>query len=116
MLLPFNAQIWFYRQPVDFRKQLDGLILIVADTLQKDPASGQLFLFRNKNADKVKIIYWEDNGFWLLQKRLEKARFKFPDIVDESMELSLQEFQWLLSGLDFTMQEKPKKLKYSNFY
>ncbi len=116
MWLPFNAKIWFYRQPIDFRKQIDGLILIVADTLKKDPASGQLFLFRNKNADKIKMLYWEDNGFWLLYKRFETSRFKFPAKLDESMELSLQELQWLLSGLDFTLHTKAKNQKYTNFY
>jgi transposase len=49
MMLPFNATIWFYRQPIDFRKQIDGLVILVADTLEKNPTSGQLFVFRNKS-------------------------------------------------------------------
>ncbi|GAA5444719.1 hypothetical protein Misp06_02909 [Microbulbifer sp. NBRC 101763] len=52
MWLPFNSKVWFYRQPIDFRKQMDGIVLLVADTLHKDPTSGQLFIFRNKKADK----------------------------------------------------------------
>ncbi len=116
MWLPFNTKIWFYRLPVDFRKQIDGLILIVADTLNKDPVSGQLFVFRNKGADKLKMIYWQENGFWLLYKRFAKGRFKFPGKSDEAMELSQQELQWLLSGLDFTKQPKMEPLKCSNFF
>jgi transposase len=73
MLLPFNTTIWFYRQPIDFRKQIDGIVILVADTLQKDPVSGQLFVFRNKKADKLKMLYWENQGFWLLYKRFEKG-------------------------------------------
>jgi transposase len=69
MLLPFNTTIWFYRQPIDFRKQIDGIVILVADTLQKDPVSGQLFVFRNRKADKLKMLYWESGGFWLLYKR-----------------------------------------------
>ena len=116
MLLPFNAQIWFYRQPVDFRCQIDGLSYLVADTLQKDPASGQLFVFRNKSADKLKMLYWDDQGFWLLYKRFEKCRFKYPRIVDEALELSPQQLQWLLSGIDFTKQKTQNPIKTTNFF
>lgn len=116
MWLPFNARIWFYRTPVDFRKQIDGLVILVADTLEKDPTSGQLFVFRNRQADKIKMLYWEDNGFWLLYKRQEKSRFRFPGIVDDALEMTLQQLQWLLSGLDFTQHKQPVKLKVSNFY
>lgn len=116
MLLPFNTQIWFYRQPIDFRKQIDGIVYLVADTLGKDPTSGQLFVFRNKSADKLKMLYWDDQGFWLLYKRFEKCRFKFPDIIDSTMELSTQQLQWLLTGIDFTQQQQPKPLSVTNFF
>ncbi len=116
MLLPFNAQIWFYRQPIDFRKQIDGIVYLVADTLEKDPTSGQLFVFRNKSADKLKMLYWDDQGFWLLYKRFEKMRFKFPGISDDAMELSIQQLQWLLTGIDFTQQQQPRPINYSHFF
>ena len=116
MLLPFNAQIWFYRHPIDFRKQIDGIVYLVADTLGKDPTSGQLFVFRNKAADKLKILYWDDQGFWLLYKRFEKARFKFSRIIDNTMELSTQQLQWLLTGIDFTQQQQPEPLNITQFF
>jgi transposase len=116
MLLPFNATIWFYRQPIDFRKQIDGLVILVADTLEKNPTSGQLFVFRNKKSDKLKMLYWESEGFWLLYKRFEKGKFKFPCIADEAMELSMQQLQGLLSGIDFTQQKQPDKCQYSHFF
>ena len=116
MLLPFNTTIWFYRQPIDFRRQIDGLVISVADTLKKDPVSGQLFVFRNKKADKLKMLYWENQGFWLLYKHFETGRFKFPRVVDEAMELSMQQLQWLLSGIDFTQQKPPEKCQYTQFY
>ena len=90
MLLPFNTSVWFYRQPIDFHKQIDGIVISVADTLQKDPVSGQLFVFRNRKADKLKMLYYENQGFWLLYKRFEKGVFKFAGVVDEAMELSMQ--------------------------
>ena len=115
-MLPFNAKIWFYRQPIDFRKQIDGLIMLVADTLKMNPTSGQLFIFRNKKADKLKMLYWEDDGFWMLYKRRETTRHKFPTKLDETIELSPQQLQWLLSGLDFSKKEAPKTTQYTYFY
>lgn len=110
MLSFFNTQIWLHPKPIDFRKQIDGLVLIIADHLQMNPASGQLFLFRNKQRDKLKMLYWEHNGFWLLYRRLEKGRFKFPDLSKAVIELNRDEFSWLLSGLDFTKHNSFKPL------
>ena len=116
MILPFNTSVWLYRQPVDFRKQIDGLTILVADTLKCDPASGQLFVFRNRQADKIKMLYWQDNGFWLLYKRNETGRFMFPSVVDGTVELSLEQLQWLLSGLDMMKQPDRKKLQPTHFF
>ena len=115
MFLPFDAPIWFYRQPVDFRRQIDGLVVLVADTLEQNPTCGQLFVFRNKQADKVKLLYWEDNGFWLLYKRIEKGKFIFPGQRDEAMVLTRTQLQWLLSGLDINQQKAIKPLVYQYF-
>lgn len=116
MLWSFNTRVWFYPQPIDFRKQLDGLVMLVADHLQLNPTSGQLFLFRNRNANKIKILYWERNGFWLCYKRLEKGKLKFPAISDTAMQLTTEQFSWLLSGLDFTKQALLPEVQASNFY
>ena len=115
MFLPFDAPIWFYRQPVDFRKQIDGLVVLVADTLNQNPTSGQLFVFRNKQADKVKLLFWEDNGFWLLYKRIEQGKFCFPGKEDRAMCLTKPQLQWLLSGLDISKQKATKPLVYQHF-
>ena len=116
MLVPFNATIWLYRRPVDFRKQIDGLMVLVADTLECNPASGQLFVFRNRQADKIKMLYWQDNGFWLLYKRNESGRFIFPPIVDGTMTLSTDQLHWLLSGIDFMHQVPAKTLRPTRFF
>ena len=116
MILPFNTAVWLYRQPVDFRKQIDGLMVLVADTLRLDPVSGQLFVFRNRQGDKVKLLYWQDNGFWLLYKRNETGRFLFPSIVDDTVELSAEQLQWLLSGIDMAKQPQRKKLRPTHFF
>lgn len=116
MFLSFNAKIWLYPNPIDFRKQIDGVVMLIADHLQMNPTLGQLFLFRNRHANKIKILWWDRNGFWLCYKRLEKGRLKFPAINDEAMELSRDQFSWLLSGLDFAKQTLLPEVNASNFF
>ena len=116
MILPFKTLVWFYRNPVDFRKQIDGLVILVADTLQQDPTSGQLFVFRNRSADKLKILVWEGTGFWLLYKRNETGRFVFPALDDETVSLSVEQLQWLLSGLDYWQLPQKTTLKPRHFF
>lgn len=67
----------------DLRKSIDGLALIVQMKFQLDPFSNNLFIFCNKNRDKIKILQWEYSGFWLYYKRLEKGTFKWPKNKDE---------------------------------
>src|ERR1700733_7963905 len=105
MLSSFITPIWLYPQPVDFRKQIDGLVLLIADHLQLNPTSGQIFLFRNRCANKIKMLWWERNGFWLCYKRLEKGKLKFPKHDDAVMSLTNDQLSWLLSGLDFCCKE-----------
>ena len=115
-MLPSHSKIWFYRQPIDFRKQIDGLVLLVDGNLGKDPTSGQLFIFRNKKADKLKMLYWEDDGFWMFYKRRESSRHKFPAKLDVTVELSSQQLQWLLSGLDFSLKKEEKRDEITHFF
>ena len=105
-----------YLQPIDFRKQLDGLIIEVSATLKKDPASGQWFIFRNKQANKLKIILWEGSGFWLLYKRIEKGRFQFPKKIDQDMQLTPNQLTWLLSGISIDQTTSMKAISPSAFY
>jgi transposase len=116
MFLSFNAKIWLYPNPIDFRKQIDGVVMLIADHLQLNPTSGQLFLFRNRHANKIKMLWWDRNGFWLCYKRLEKGRLKFPVMADEAMELTADQLSWLLSGLDYAKQVLLPEVKASNFY
>ncbi len=116
MFLTFNAPIWLYPNPIDFRKQIDGLVLLVADQLQLNPTSGQLFLFRNRHANKIKMLWWDRNGFWLCYKRLEKGRLKFPAIEDQALELTHDQLSWLLSGLDCMKQALLPEVVATHFF
>ena len=116
-MLPFtNSKIWLYPQPVDFRKQIDGLVMLLAGQLNQEPNSGQVFIFRSKRSDRIKLLFWERNGFWLLYKRLEKGRFKFPNNAASHFELSPDQLSWLLSGLDFLEQRLLPSVNVSRFY
>ncbi len=116
MFIPVNTPIWIYLEKIDFRKQIDGLSTFVAAHFGKNPASGQLFVFRNRAANAVKMLLWERNGFWLFHKRLEKGRLKFPNLSDEIMELTQDQLGWLLSGLDFSKQATLPMIEASHFF
>lgn len=116
MFFTFSESIWLYPTPIDFRKQIDGVVILVADHLNLNPTSGQLFLFRNRTQNKLKILWWDKNGFWLFYKRLEKGKFKFPKISENTLELSREQMVWLLSGLNFLEQTPLPKVEVSNFY
>lgn len=107
MISLINSKIWLYRNPIDFRKQIDGLVMLLSDQLEQDPTSGQLFIFRSRKGDRIKMLVWDRNGFWLMYKRLEKGRFKFPDIQNKQTEINLDQLNWLLSGLNIDHRPLP---------
>jgi transposase len=77
MLRPSSSvRVFLYNQPMDMRKSIDGLALIVEQQLEQRPFEGDLFVFCNRQRDKIKLLYWERNGFVLWYKRLEKERFR----------------------------------------
>jgi transposase len=88
-------------EPVDFRKSIDGLALAVGNALGRDPMSGEVFLFRNRNRTALKALYWTPNGFVLLYKRLERGRFAVPEEGPDTGEwlLSSDLLQGLLDGV-----------------
>jgi len=104
MPLSYRTPLWFYPEPVDFRRQIDGLVLLVSDELKLNPTSGELFFFRNRRCDKVKLLWYEYNGFWLCYKRLEKGKLVFPSRGSVVMELTRDQLSWLLSGLNLERQ------------
>lgn len=111
-----NITALLYTKPVDMRKQIDGLVMLVAQVLQEDPQSEKLFVFRNKQSDKLKLLYWEKDGFWLLYRRLEKGRFCIPKLLSEKCNLSLTQMRWLLEGLDISKLTEKKSIKHRYFY
>ena len=90
-------EVYLYREPVDMRKQMNGLAVLVEMGMEKNPMDGSLFVFCNKTRDKIKILVWEKNGFIVFYKRLEKERFKWPKHLDQdTVSLNGEELNWLL--------------------
>lgn len=86
--------------PVDMRRSFDGLAETVRRFIGKDPMSGDLFVFRNKEESKVKILFWDRDGYWIFYKRLEKGTFKIPAGVDAGVEIDATAFMMLMHGID----------------
>ncbi|NCU58777.1 IS66 family insertion sequence element accessory protein TnpB [Idiomarina sp. FenBw--71] len=109
------AAIYLYKQPVDFRKSINGLSAIVEAEMALPVFSGALFVFCNRQRDKVKALYWDKTGFCLWYKRLEKNKFKWPRKLNGSvLNLSPQQWQWLLEGLDITLMKGHQPLHFSS--
>ena len=97
-----SSAIYLSIRPVDFRKQFDGLCGEVQDFLGKDPQDGNLFVFYNKRRDRLKMLWWQPDGFWLFYKRLEAGTFQVPHVrpEDKSCLLAPEHLQLILSGID----------------
>lgn len=117
MMRPSNelAEIYLCIKPVDFRKGINGLAVLVESELQLDVFSERLFVFINRRRDKVKILYWERSGFCLWLKRLEKERFKWPTFLGgEVATLTGAQLNWLLDGVDLRYVQPHQSLRYKS--
>ena len=96
-----NDQIFLCRDPIDFRKQINGLISLTQSILEQNPYSQKYFAFTNKRNNSVKILHYDGQGYWLHQKRLSKGKFKWPKGDQEKISLSSTELQILLMNGDY---------------
>jgi len=87
--------------PTDLRKSIDGLAVLVKESFDLDPFSSSLFVFCNRQRDKVKILRWDHNGFWLYYRRLERGKFQWPPRTGENIPVAIdyRQLRWLLDGL-----------------
>ena len=110
-----TVKIFLARDPADMRKSFDGLAALVAGVLEVDPLSGNLFLFRNKRADRVKLLYWDQDGYALWYKRLEAGTFRFPaaDHQAASVTISPADLAMLLDGVDLASVRRRKRYQRS---
>lgn len=108
--VPPGIRIVVATAPVDFRKGMDGLAALVQEALRRNPFSGDVFVFRAKRLDRVKILAWDGTGLVLTHKRLETGRFTWPPIRDGVVTLTSAQLAMLLEGLDWA-RIKPRTVK-----
>ena len=109
--------IYLYKKPIDFRKQINGLSVLVQEELDFPLVYGSLFVFTNRYKNRIKIMYWDKTGFALWLKRLEKSRFVWPTKNDKkTLELSCQQLAWLLDGYDISAFKAHTSLVYKQIY
>jgi transposase len=108
-----SSNVYLALGETDMRKSIDGLALIVQESFRLDPFSRSLFVFCNRRKDKLKILYWEDSGFWLYYKRLEKGTFRWPaqSSGNKAVGISERELRWLLDGLELEQTSAHKPVK-----
>lgn len=92
-------RVYLVQGYTDLRKGIDGYASMIQSTYQLDVFQDALFFFCNRHRDKIKILYWDTTGFWLLYKRLEKGHFKWETRADGVISITHQQLSWLLDGL-----------------
>ena len=100
-----GLKVYLHREAIDFRVGLNGLAILVEQSLGSDPFAEAVYVFRNQRRDRVKILGWQRNGLWLLMKRLEEDRFIWPDFATVPT-LTVEQLHWLLDGIDLAVVQK----------
>ncbi|MGY4730910.1 IS66 family insertion sequence element accessory protein TnpB [Burkholderia pyrrocinia] len=107
-----GLKVYLHRDPVDFRMGINGLSILVEQAMRLNPMTSALFVFGNRRRDRIKILGWGGNGFWLLLKRLEADRFVWPNGGD-TITLNAEQLHWLLDGIDLAMIQKHPQRYYA---
>jgi transposase len=113
--VPGQVKIFLCVAPADLRRSFDGLAAMVEHVLRQDPLSGHLFVFRNRRADRVKLLYWDRDGLCIWYKRLEAGTFRFPapQAGQTSVTISAAEWAMLLDGVDLGSVRRGKRYRRS---
>lgn len=110
--LSLEAAVYVHVEPVDGRKGINGLVALAEQCLGLDVFAPACFVFRPRRCDRVKILYWDKNGFWLCSKRLERDRFIWPQGDEAVVTLTMTQLSWLLSGYDLRAMRGHAALAY----
>jgi transposase len=112
--LPASVRVYLCLSACDMRKSFDGLHALVRDYLALDAFAGHLFVFASRRRDRLKILYWDRDGFAIWSKRLEEGTYAVPlaDRADEHRrEITAQELGALLSGIDLSQAQRRKRYR-----
>lgn len=110
---PHTLKISLAVAPTDMRKNHDSLAALVEHVLNENPLSGQLFVFRNKRADRIKLLYWDATGYALWYKLLERGTFRFPAVAEDAtrVDIAPSDFLMLLDGIDLASVTRQKRFQ-----
>ena len=113
---PASVRVYLCLSPCDMRRSFDGLHALVRDHLQLDPFAGYLYLFANKRRDRLKILYWDRDGFAIWAKRLEAGTYAIPcgEPCARRFEISVEELGALLSGIELSSATRRKRYRRTN--
>jgi transposase len=109
LTLPPAVRLFVCTQPTDMRRGFDRLARMVEQVLQRDPYSGHLFVFRSRRADRVKVLYWDRDGYAIWYKRLERGTFRFPEHLADGAELRSSDLAMVLEGIDPTRVARARR-------
>jgi transposase len=99
--VPAGVRVWLATGHTDRRKCFDGLAMLVQETLKRDPHDGQLFVFRGKRGDLIKLLWHDGQGMCLFAKRLERGRFIWPSTTGEPVTITAAQLGYMLEGIDW---------------
>ncbi|MEZ4491167.1 MAG: IS66 family insertion sequence element accessory protein TnpB [Cyanobacteriota/Melainabacteria group bacterium] len=111
--IPASTKIHLCVLPVDMRRSFDSLAELVRTQMGEEPLSGHMFLFRNKSEDKLKVLWWDRDGFALFYKRLEKGKFSLPPSTGGTLEIDSSVLSMLLHGFDAGAMKRQKRYEVS---
>ena len=111
--LPSAVRVYLATAPCDMRRSFDGLHALVNAVMQLDAFAGHLFVFANRRRDRIKILYWDRDGFAVWSKRLEEGTYAMPFAEGEEVrrEITAQELGALLSGIDLSQSKRRKRYR-----
>ena len=107
-----DLKVYLHRDPVDFRYGMNSLSILVEQAMQLNPMDSSLYIFGNRRHDRVKILFWDGSGFWLMTKRLEASRFIWPDNKAEVVTMTTNVLHALLDGDDITTVRRHPEQQY----
>ncbi len=99
--VPTGVRVWLATGHTDMRKGFGGLALLVQETLKRDPHSGNLFVFRGRRGDLIKVLWYDGQGLCLFSKRIDRGRFLWPSPADGTVSITTAQLGYLLEGIDW---------------
>ncbi|MEX3845623.1 IS66 family insertion sequence element accessory protein TnpB [Paraburkholderia sp. BR10882] len=107
-----DLRVFLHREPIDFRAGINSLVTLVEQSMQLDPFARAVFAFHNRKRNRVKLLFYDRTGFWLMLRRLEEDHFVWPHRQQAVIELTSEQLHWLLDGIDIDAMRRHPARRY----